>query len=114
LRVLVVNAGSSSLKLRLLGFDDQLLAEHNVTMPGSGPRHRSSTRRSPVSSARRACARSFVDVYSSLPRANPILTGPMLTVRPLKRQQHNRRWGWAAIRTPVPDVPDQSAPSGQS
>src|SRR2546427_4889599 len=34
MRVLVVNAGSSSLKLRVLGADDQLLAEEEVEAPG--------------------------------------------------------------------------------
>jgi acetate kinase len=34
LRILVVNAGSSSLKLRLLGEDDELVAEHDVAAPG--------------------------------------------------------------------------------
>ena len=35
MRILVVNAGSSSLKLRLLGSDDQLLAEHDLDAPES-------------------------------------------------------------------------------
>ncbi|MGN6871679.1 MAG: acetate/propionate family kinase [Solirubrobacteraceae bacterium] len=35
MRILVVNAGSSSLKLRLLGDDDQLLAEHDLDAPES-------------------------------------------------------------------------------
>jgi acetate kinase len=34
LRILVVNAGSSSLKLRLLGDEDESVAEHDVAAPG--------------------------------------------------------------------------------
>jgi acetate kinase len=36
-RILVVNAGSSSLKLRLLGARDELLAEHDVDAPRAQP-----------------------------------------------------------------------------
>ncbi len=36
LRILVVNAGSSSLKLSLLGSDDELLAEHDLEAIGAG------------------------------------------------------------------------------
>jgi acetate kinase len=36
LRILVVNAGSSSLKLRLLDSDNQLLARHDLDAPDSG------------------------------------------------------------------------------
>ena len=35
-RILVVNAGSSSLKLRLLDRDDRLLADHELDAPGGG------------------------------------------------------------------------------
>ena len=35
MRILVVNAGSSSLKLRLLGPDDALLAAHDLDAPGA-------------------------------------------------------------------------------
>jgi acetate kinase len=37
MRILVVNAGSSSLKLRLLGSRDELLAEHDVDAPRAQP-----------------------------------------------------------------------------